>query len=224
MRRIENVRGGSGGQTYRRSAHPPSRSHQQQPSAVVQTSRARKDIHVVDEQPDFLHDSLTNGKQLSFRPLPDPENGLPDELTNEFLMALEEARLLDKAWNALLREEEDIASSPAMKIDRQIRDKVRAQLDLPPPRRQARSISDWARLNGIEPSFDLPQPVADEDREPKHIDSEIQTLLLPDELQGKMAGVMDHARTAQQEIGVNLLHLAIGFLKSSKRRQPKSPC
>ena len=176
--------------------------------------RAKTCVRVVDRQPDFLHDSLTNGKQLSFKPLPDPENGLPDELTNEFLMALEEARHLDEAWNALLLEEEDIASGRALNIDRQIRDKVRAQLDLPPARSgKLASISDWARLNGIEPNFDLPCPVADEDHEPKHIDNEIQTLLLPDELQGKMAGVMDHARTAQQEMGVNLLHMAIGFLE-----------
>ena len=68
-------------------------------------------------------------------------------------------------------------------------------------------------LRGGESNFDLPYPVADEDHEPKHIDNEIQTLLLPDELQSKMAGVMDHARTAQQEMGVNLLHMAIGFLE-----------
>ena len=57
-----------------------------------------------------------------------------------------------EAWNALLLEEEDIASGRALKIDRQIRDKVRAQLALPPARGgKLASISDWARLNGIEP-------------------------------------------------------------------------
>jgi hypothetical protein len=42
--------------------------------------RAKTCVRVVNEQPDFLHDSLTNGKQLSFRPLPDPENGSQEAL------------------------------------------------------------------------------------------------------------------------------------------------
>lgn len=176
------------------------------------SERAKTQARVVDELPDFLHDCLTSNKQLSFKPLPEPDSVLPDEQSDDFLFALEEARRVDKAWAGLLEEEEDIASDRAMKIDRQIRDRVRTQLDLPAARGgKLVAIADWARLNGIEPSFDLPMP--DGEDEGKHRDSEIQTLLLPDELQGKLAGVIDHARTAQQEMGVNLLHMAIGFLE-----------
>jgi very-short-patch-repair endonuclease len=176
------------------------------------SGRAKTHVRVVDVQPDFLHDCLTNGKQLTFASLPDPENGLPDEHTDEFLTALNEARRNDETWLALQDEEEDITSGRVQKLDRQLRDQVREQLGLPPAHGgKLVSIADWARMNGVEPSFDLPTPSPDEKESPAA--NEIQTLLLPDELQGKMAGVMDHARTAQQEMGVNLLHVAIGFLE-----------
>ena len=178
------------------------------------SERAKNQVRIVDEQPDFLHDCLTSGKSLSFRSLPEPENELPDEKTDEFLMALEEAQRLDTGWAALMEEDEDISSDKAIRLDRAIRDRVRAELGLP----QAKggrlvSIADWARLNGIAPSFDLPLPSAADEEYEKHTHSEIQTLLLPDGMQGKLAGVLDRARTAQQEMGVNLLHMAIGFLE-----------
>ncbi|MBF0181520.1 MAG: DUF3320 domain-containing protein [Magnetococcales bacterium] len=176
--------------------------------------RSKTQVRVVDEQPDFLHDCLTSGKGLSFRSLPEPENELPDEKTDDFLMVLEEEHRLDPEWIDMIKEEEDIASTMALKLDRAIRDRVRVKLGLPPAKGgRLLSIGDWARINGIEPSYDLPRPSVTDEEEEKHTDREIQTLLLPDDMQGKLAGVMDNARTAQQEMGVNLLHMAIGFLE-----------
>lgn len=175
--------------------------------------RSKTQVRIVDEQPNFLHECLISGRSLSFRSLPEPDNELPDEKDDTFLMALEEARQLDEAWVVLGQEEEDIGSDRAIKLDRQIRDRVRAKLGLPPAKGgKLASLAEWSRLNGIEPSFDLPFP-SEGEGEDKHTDTEIQTLLMPDQMQGKLAGVMDHARTAQQEIGVNLLHIAIGFLE-----------
>ncbi|GBQ34793.1 DUF4011 domain-containing protein [Acidocella aminolytica] len=177
------------------------------------SDRAKTQVRIIDAQPDFLHECLTSGKSLSFRPLPEPEGELPDERSDAFLMALDEARRLDPAWIALGQEEEDVTSDKSLRLDRTIRDRVRSEMGLPPAKGgRLASIADWARLNGIEPTFDLPHPVIDED-ESDDADKEIQTLLLPDNLQGKLAGVLDETRTAQQEMGVNLLHLAIGFLE-----------
>ncbi|MBF0402173.1 MAG: DUF4011 domain-containing protein [Magnetococcales bacterium] len=174
--------------------------------------RSKTQVRIVDEQPDFLHNSLISGKSLSFCSLPEPENELPDEKTDTFLMELEEARRLDKDWTNLI--EEDITSDNALRMDRAIRDRVRTKLGLPSTKGgRLVSVADWARISGIAPSYDLPLPVVSDVEEDKHIDSDIQTLLLPDNMQGKLAGVMDHARTAQQEMGVNLLHMAIGFLE-----------
>ncbi|MBF0182186.1 MAG: DUF4011 domain-containing protein [Magnetococcales bacterium] len=176
------------------------------------TDRSKTQIRVVDEQPDFLHNFLTSDKTLFFRSLPELENELPDEKTDNFLMELEEARRLDKDWASLV--EEDITSDKSLRLDRAIRDRVRTKLGLPPTKGgRLVSIADWARINGIAPSYDLPLPTVADEEEDKHPDRDIQTLLLPDDMQGKLAGVMDHARTAQQEMGVNLLHMAIGFLE-----------
>ena len=135
------------------------------------SERAKTQVRIVDEQPDFLHDCLTSGKSLSFRSLPEPENELPDEKTDEFLMALEEAHRLDARWTALVEEDEDITSDKAVRLDRVIRDRVRAEMGLPPAKGgRLVSIADWARLNGIAPSFDLPSPSADEEEKQEKVE------------------------------------------------------
>ena len=177
------------------------------------SERGKTQVRLVDEQPDFLHECLTSGKGLALRPLPEPQTEFPDERTDEFLMVLEELRRMDQVWLNLLNEEEDTSSDRVQKLDREIRDKVREVIGLPPARSgKMVSIADWARINGVEPSFELPKPLSGKALA-KHTDGELQTLLLPDELQGRMAGVRDQARTALQDLGVNLLHLAVGFLE-----------
>ncbi len=177
------------------------------------SERAKTHIRIIDELPEFLHESLTTGKVISFRSLPDPQNDPPDEKTEDFLMALEEARRLEPFWTKELNEEEAFSYEHVQKKERELRDQVRSQLNFPVIKSiKGISISEWALENGYEPSFDLPYQNAGVIQE-KHSDNEIQTLLLPDVLQGKLAGLLDHARTAQEERGVNLLYMAIGFLE-----------
>lgn len=188
------------------------------------SERARTQVRIVDELPDFLHEKMTNGESISFRSLPEPEGELPDEKEDTFLMALEEARRSDSAWAALAKQDEDITSDRAMNLDRSIRNRVRADLGMSPAKSgKLTSIADWARLNNIAPSFDLPDPAAVGQRESKHTDSEIQTLLLPDDMQGRLAGVLDQAKTTEQEMGVSVLHLAIGFLEWLDAPQAEKP-
>lgn len=184
---------------------------------------AKSHVRVVDEDPSFLHYSLIAGRQLSFRSLPEPEGELPDEKTDEFLMALEAARVVDPEWQAILQEDEDVASIRAQKIDRKLRDAVREQIGLPAAKEgKLVSLIDWAKMHDVRPGFDLPEP-SELDGQAKYSDTEIQTLLFPDELQGRLAGVMDHARTAQQEMGVNILHFAIGFLEWYETKTAEKP-
>lgn len=73
---------------------------------------------------------------------------------------------------------------------------------------------------GDETVTDLPtQPTAEEEAreseapDPRHVDLKLQTALPPEQLQRKLLRLSYDARTFQEEQGVNVLYLAIGFLK-----------
>ncbi|GAB5469683.1 MAG: hypothetical protein Kilf2KO_27130 [Rhodospirillales bacterium] len=70
----------------------------------------------------------------------------------------------------------------------------------------------WAEHCGLEVSWALPQD-AEADRPARHSDRKIQTLLYPDQLDSRLRKLRSDARTAVEETGSNLLHLAFGFLE-----------
>ena len=80
---------------------------------------------------------------------------------------------------------------------------------------------EWARRNGIDPSFDLPIP-ANESKE-CHLDGNLQTLLIPDELERTLSAIRDQTRTALQETGVNTLYLALGYLEWCEAPDARAP-
>ncbi len=82
------------------------------------------------------------------------------------------------------------------------------------------SKEELAKSNGLEPSYDVPQPYGNEDDEDeRHLDRLIQTLLFPREMDRKLAGIRDQARTMYQEAGVNTLYAAFGFLEWREAKQ-----
>lgn len=180
------------------------------------SDRSRRVVRIVDELPDELLQRVDDNKRLSFKPLPEPGEIPPDETTDEFLLALEQAKRSDEEYlEAIGKLEEEDADGEAMrKLERALRDRLRIQLGLPPldPREQL-SKEEWARRNGIDPSYDLPRADPKTKPKPEHVDSWIQTLLFPDEMERALSGVYDQARSALQETGVNTLYLALGFLE-----------
>jgi hypothetical protein len=71
--------------------------------------------------------------------------------------------------------------------------------------------AEWARRNGIEPSFDLPAPTTE--LKDSYLDGDLRTLLLPDEMERTLSAINDQARSSLQETGVNTLYLALGCLE-----------
>ncbi|GAB4042999.1 DUF4011 domain-containing protein [Spirosoma litoris] len=71
--------------------------------------------------------------------------------------------------------------------------------------------------NDIEPLVELPLPEDDVDpltgKAKRHTDSRLQTRLTPEVLQRRLFDLHNEARTITEEQGVNILYLAIGFLK-----------
>lgn len=85
---------------------------------------------------------------------------------------------------------------------------------VPKPADPNTDLREAARLRQISTGFELPAdarnatPGAD-----KHFDSDIQVLLFPQDLEGRLRKMRRSARTAIEESGVNVLYLALGFLE-----------
>ena len=100
-------------------------------------------------------------------------------------------------------------------IERALKDRVRETLGLPPRiTRSDLNLVQHAKINGITPSYDLPTPNA-EHEDGRHTDDNIQTLLLPDDLERKLNAISSKCRTWIQETGINVLQMAFGFLEWS---------
>lgn len=180
------------------------------------SDRARTHIRVIDELPDVLFATLRDGKRMRFKPLPEPETEPQDETTEAFLMALEAARATDEQYKIEIEAlgDEEGSSRKASAIERALRDRVREKLGMEPWIDQsALSKEEFARLHGIEPSFELPRPLGDRADSERHFDDEIQTLHFPREMDRKLSGIVDQARTMAQEAGVSTLRAAFGFLE-----------
>src|SRR5262249_14490552 len=154
---------------------------------------------------------LAEGEQFQFKSLPEKTDESPDEKTDRFLMALEQARLSDTVYqNELDALDDDPEGEQTLQVERRLKDRVREQLGLPPLSEiKELSLAAYARLHGIDPKFDLPAKSSPESSERSYL----QLLLLPEQMERSLSGISDQARTALQEKGVNTLCVAFGFLE-----------
>lgn len=74
------------------------------------------------------------------------------------------------------------------------------------------SAREWARVLGIDNSYDLPLPDK-EHTSPEHCDNDIQALLFPQEMEARLRDIRNKAQTAIEETGAGILYLALGFLE-----------
>ena len=173
-------------------------------------------IRVVDELPEVLFYELPRGNSLKFAPLPPLEHDPADEKSDEFQIALKEARITDEKYAELLEAldpaDEDFLEKQ-QKAERAMRDRVREALGMAP--RQTThdySLAQHARNNHISPSFEL--PFNDERAvDGRHDDKLIQTLLLPDVLERTANRLITKCRIWQLETGLNVMYGAFGFLE-----------
>ncbi len=173
-------------------------------------------IRVVDELPDVLSYNLLKDQRMRVVPLPALEDDPKDEQSKTFQSALNEARLTDEAYleaqEAIDPDSED-ALEQTKRTERSLKDRVRERLGMSPhSTAQEISISQHAKNNGVSPSYDLPLP-HQEHEDGRHTDEDIQTLLLPDDLERKLKNVLSKSRSWAQETGINVLHAAFGFLE-----------
>jgi len=137
--------------------------------------------------------------EMRIRGLPDPDGAEADA---ELSAALEKARLLDADYQRALQTDDDALIK---RLDEQIVAEVRLQLGMskkaPPP-------AEVAQARGMNIDYDL--AVSAEPDEPGAI---LQTLLFEEALSRKLSSIRDEAITTLQELGINTLYVALGFLE-----------
>ncbi len=182
-------------------------------------------IRVVDELPDVLFYKLNNGQKMRIVPLPDIDDDPKDEGASAFRNAVSNARITDDVYLAELEAVDTDADDyldQMRTIERALKDRVRDELGMEiRPNRTQINLIQHARNNGITPSYDLPLPSV-RHQDGRHSDSDIQTLLLPKDLERKLDAINSKCRTWIQETGINVLHIGYGFLEWSEPNQPKT--
>jgi very-short-patch-repair endonuclease len=186
--------------------------------ATKLSPRSNSHIRVVDELPDILFYKLNNAQTMRLVPLPAIDEDPRDEETRAFREALINARLTDEKYlsemESVDRDADDYIDR-TRQIERSLKDRVREALRLPPRAGTPEvNLIQHAKINGITPSYELPMPKG-EYTEARHIDDDIQTLLLPNDLERKLNAIVTKCRTWVQETGINVLHVAYGFLEWS---------
>jgi very-short-patch-repair endonuclease len=179
------------------------------------TPRTATLVRIVDELPEVLRFQLINGG-LRFVPLPALDDDPRDENTAEFQNAVSGARLSDDAYLAALEAvdpNDENGADIVRRIERELKDRVRASLAMPVRQQKAElSLQQHALNNGVRPQWELPDP-DDENEDGRHSDTDIQTLLLPEDLERRLNGLTEKCRSWEQETGINVLHAAFGFLE-----------
>jgi very-short-patch-repair endonuclease len=164
-------------------------------------------VRIVDQGVRFLEQKLASGDSLDFAPLPPVELIPPDEDTEVFRAAVKKAKAIDPEW--LTAEDSRRAAGNRRRVrdkvaERALRDRVRAELDMPPwlaaiePKARAKEL-------GIEASFDLPNTAT--------AGNKLQTLFFPERLEPKLSALHSAARALQEDAGISALHCALGFLE-----------
>ena len=193
--------------------------------ATKLSPRSNSHIQVVDELPDVLFFKLNNGLEMQIIPLPPIEEDPRDEESDSFRAALANERLTDEQYlnemEGIERDADDYLDR-TRKIERALRDRVREILGLPSRASKADlNLTQHARNNGILPTYELPLTSGRREQE-RYTDDNIQTLLLPNDLERKLNAITSKCRTWMQETGMNVMQMAYGFLEWSDGVQPET--
>jgi len=187
----------------------------------VLSAKSASFIRIVDEKPQGIYDGLysDDGSSMRLIALPSTDIDPPDENTIIFRNAFQSAQATDEAYLAAIEkidfESDDQAYDKLEDADRVLKDRIRELLEMPPrPTRgdQFSDLKDHARSHGIDPSSSLPLPSVDTGDD-RHEDDALQTLMLPKPFQSRMSRILSKARMYQEERGLDVVYIVIGYLK-----------
>jgi len=178
--------------------------------------KKRDQVRIVDEIIDKIYLDLIEGKEFIFKSLPEEQKELQDEQTQEFIDALEIAKREDKIFQkeiSELGELYDGGNKESLKIERDLKDRVRKELKLHKRKTvEIIGIEEYAKIHGINPNYELTEKLTSE-LSAQHKDKYLQTILKPNDLNRKIESIKRLSRNALSEKGVNTLYLVFGFLE-----------
>ncbi|MDB4136698.1 DUF4011 domain-containing protein [Gammaproteobacteria bacterium] len=178
--------------------------------------RSTTHIRIVDEIPENLWEKLESGSTLTFKALPELHEEPPDEKTDDFQQALAESKsnnsdYTEKLENLEADEELDESEKElrAVQFERELRDSIRATFGLPELQTEITpDLASHARLHKYNPNYNLTL----ESSSALHIDNEIQTLLLPQNLERRLQNIRSQYDSKLRDTGINTLNLGLFFL------------
>jgi len=172
-------------------------------------------IRVVDEHPEVILNGL-EFSEFELTPLPTLEDEPKDELNSKFENRFKELLVTDELYfEELLKleEEKDTSQDSLQKAQRELKDRIREELKMPPRvKRDSLNLRQHAKNNDINPNYDLPIPEETHD-DGRYSDNKIQTLLLQKDLERLAGRIFSRGRSSELETGINTLHAAFGFLE-----------
>ena len=191
-------------------------------------ARTASFVRIVDEKPQSMLDALCGSaeKRMQLVPLPSLDLDPVDETTKDFKNAYENAKLVDEEYlsslEALDFDNDENAIDKQEVIERALKDRLRELLGLPArvSGDQQSDLSQHARLHGIDPSSILPLPSVNAG-DNRHEDDQLQTLLLPKTFQSRMSRILSKAKLYQEERGLEVVYLALGYLRWAFPNEPK---
>jgi very-short-patch-repair endonuclease len=175
--------------------------------------RSRTQLRFVNVSMDGAFKALTGQRSIRLLSLPAPSTEPPDEQTEEFVLSYEIAQSQDEEFLdqvQQLDEQADNYEQLYTRLERELKDRVRDLLRMPPRRSSsAYTEQDIAELNDIDHKFELEVSNHNGASTPRRI----QTLLFPDRYQAVTSAIRTAATQSTQEMGIHTLHVAFGFLE-----------
>ena len=166
----------------------------------------KNQMTIVNTNVNYLYSQLVvQRKTFTISPIPDRPDEPKDEQTKEFLNAFERAKLDDEEYtNAISSDYVD--DQEISIIERRIKDKVRQQLNYPPREECEYSDKEWAKINNIDITDDIPENIESDKLE-------IWVKKYKNDLRKKVVDLNRLIKQDEDNRGVNTLYLAIGFLQ-----------
>jgi Protein of unknown function (DUF4011) len=143
-------------------------------------AKSKRQLQIVDEVLEDVYKKLVEQEaSLRILPLDDPDDIPLEERTEDFIAAFEHAKASDIEYLTKVEvlesqgRDDEIALS---RLDRELREKVRSQLGLPPrPKKAEINRAEHARSRGVDPNPELRAKAS----KASHSDEALQTLKSP---------------------------------------------